>query len=259
MIKSLQNSASGINSQQARIDTTSNNITGVNVDSYKSQKSSFSDLIYAKMAEGGRPVAAKPGEKPLHGAGSRQVAITRNFDQGPIRETGRETDLAISGKGFFKIQMADGGIAYTRNGVFSLNANGEIVNDEGYKLYPEIVLPEGSSDFIVDKDGRASVRTAGGSVSELGTITLYSFVNTGGLKSLGKNLYATTGLEGPEEEGNPGQNGFGEIIQGALESSNVDLTVEMTDLLESQRIYQLNARALKTSDEMWGMANNLRK
>ncbi|HBV96623.1 MAG: hypothetical protein JL50_16420 [Peptococcaceae bacterium BICA1-7] len=259
MIRSLQNSASGINAQQARIDNTSNNITGVNVDAFKSQRSSFADLVYARLAEGGRPVVTKPGEKPLQGSGVRMAAGNRDFEQGPIRQTERKTDLAIEGKGFFKIEMPDGSATYTRNGNFHLDAEGKLVNDQGYTLYPGITLPEGSHEIIIESNGSAKSKMGDGSVTDLGSITLYKFVNPNGLKSLGNNLYASTGAEGPEEEGTPGREGFGVVIQGALESSNVDLAVEMTDLLESQRIYQLNARALSTSDEMWGMVNNLRK
>jgi flagellar basal-body rod protein FlgG len=260
MIKSLQNSVSGINAQQSRIDTTAGNIAGVNVDAYKRQGASFADLVYGKLAEGGRPVvAAKPGEKPLHGSGTIMVAGNRDFDQGVIRQTDKNTDLAIEGKGFFKIEMPDGSTAYTRNGVFHKDSGGRIVTDQGYALYPEIVLPEGSQELVIARNGSVTAQMSDGSQTELGVISLYKFVNPDGLKSLGDNLYATTGAEGDEEEGTPGQDGFGEIIQGALESSNVDLAVEMTDLLEAQRIYQLNARALRTSDEMWGIANNLRK
>jgi len=259
LIKSLQNSASGINAQQARIDNTANNITGANVDAFKSQRSSFADMVYAKLAEGGRPVAAKSGEKPLHGSGARMVAGNRDFEQGTIRQTDRQTDLAIEGKGFFKIEMPDGSTSYSRNGNFHLDADGKMVNSQGYTLYPGITLPEGSHEMIIESNGSVKAKMGDGSLSDLGAITLYKFVNPNGLKSLGNNLYTATGAEGPEEEGIPGKEGFGVVIQGALESSNVDLAVEMTDLLESQRIYQLNARALSTSDEMWGMANNLRK
>ncbi len=258
MIKSLQNSAAGINAQQARIDTTAGNIAGVNVDAFKSEKPSFADLVYEKMADSGRPVKAS-GSQPAHGSGSRQVAVTRVFDQGVLRETGRETDLAINGRGFFKVQMPDGSQAYTRYGVFKINADRELVTEEGYKLYPEVVLPEGYREMLVDKGGRIRVRGADDQISDLLDMSIYSFINPAALKPLGGNLYAATEEAGPEEEGLPGQGGFGEVVQKSLESSNVDLTVEMTELLESQRAYQLNARALRAADDMWGMANNLRK
>lgn len=258
MIRSLQNSAAGINAQQSRIDTTANNIGGVNTDAYKSERPSFADLVYEKMADSGMPVKA-PGKKPSHGSGTRQVAVLRHFDQGTLRETGRETDLAINGRGFFKIQMPDGSAFYTRSGNFNINADGELVTEDGYKLYPEVVLPEGSRELTVDKSGKVMARGADDNVQDLADITLYDFLNPGGLKPMGGNLFAATEEAGPESEGTPGQEGYGEVLQKNLESSNVDLAVEMTELLESQRAYQVNARALKTADDLWGMANNLRK
>ncbi|MCL6611821.1 MAG: flagellar basal-body rod protein FlgG [Peptococcaceae bacterium] len=258
MIRSLHNSAAGINSQQARIDSTARNITGVNTDAYKSERPSFADLVYQRMADSGKPVR-KTGNDPVHGTGSRQVAVVKNFEQGIIRETGRETDLAIKGRGFFRVILPDGGAAYTRYGNFNLNANRELVTEDGYQLDPGVVLPEGYQELLVDKNGKIRVREEDGEVTDLLDLTIYNFVNPAGLKPLGDNLFAATEEAGPEEEGVPGQDGFGEIVQKSLESSNVDLAVEMTELLESQRAFQLNARALRMADEMWGLANNLRK
>lgn len=258
MIKSLQNSASGINAQQARIDTTAGNIAGVNTDSYKSRKASFADMVYEKMADSGTPVRAA-AKKPARGSGARMVAAARNFEQGVLRETGRENDLAINGRGFFKVSLPDGSAAFTRYGCFKLTAAGELVTGEGSKLYPDVVLPQGYQEMIVDKNGKVRVRGADGNSSDLAELTISNFVNPEALKPLGGNLFAATEEAGPEEEGTPGQGGFGEITQKSLESSNVDLAVEMTELMESQRAYQLNARALRTADEMWSMANNLRK
>ncbi|MCL6477594.1 MAG: flagellar basal-body rod protein FlgG [Peptococcaceae bacterium] len=258
MIRSLKNSAAGINVQQARIDITANNIAGVNTDGFKSARPSFADLVYSKMSGSGRPVKAN-GANPLHGAGSRPVGSFRNFDQGVLRETGRETDLAIEGAGFFKVLLPDGSAAYTRNGNFRLNADRELVTDDGYKFYPEITVPEECQELTVDVNGKVRAKDAEGQFTDLADIAIYSFVNPEGLQPLGGNLYAATEAAGPEEEGIPGRDGYGKIIQRSLESSNVDIAVEMTELLESQRAYQINARALRLSDEMWGLANNLRK
>jgi len=257
MIKSLQNSAAGINSQQSRIDATASNVAGVNTDTFKRQRVSFSDLVYEKLAGSGLPV--KPGADPAQGSGSRQVAVLRNFDQGVLRETGRETDLAVSGRGFFKLTLPDGRTAYTRYGGFKVSAQGELVSEEGYSLYPGVVLPQGFQEVMVDRNGKISARGADGEVSELADLTLSNFINPAALEPLGGGLFAATDQAGPEEEVVPGQNGLGEIIQKNLESSNVDLAAEMTELLESQKAYQVNARALRTSDEIWSMANNLRK
>lgn len=259
MIRSLKNSAAGINAQQNRIDVTANNIAGVNTDGYRAERASFADLVYTKMSGSGRPVKDS-GIKPLSGSGARQVAAFRNFEkQGMLRETGRETDLAINGRGFFKVTLPDGTAAYTRNGNFRLNAERELVTDDGHKFYPDITLPDGAVEVTVDKNGRVSVKDDRGQVTDITDITIYAFTNPEALLPLGRNLYAAVEAAGPEEEGVPGQEGFGEIIQKSLESSNVDLTVEMTELVESQRAYQINARALRLSDELWGLANNLRK
>lgn len=244
--------------QQARLDTTADNLSGANTDGYKSQKASFVDLLYAKMSESGKPVLPQ-ADKPDLGTGTREILKIRNFEQGDIRETGRETDLALRGKGFFKIILPDGREAYTRSGNFKLNAERALVTEDGYSLYPDIVLPEGSQEMLVDRDGKVRVRDAAGSITELAELTVYNFANPNGLEFLGKNLYAATEAAGPEEEGAPGQEGFAEIIQKNLEASNVDITSEMTSMIESQRNYQLNARALRMADEMWGIANNLRK
>lgn len=258
MIRSLKNSAAGINSQQMRMDTVAGNIASINTDAFKSQRTAFADLLYTKISGAGRPVAIS-GEKSLHGTGSRGAAIYRNFGQGAIRQTGRETDLAINGSGFFKILLSDDSVGYTRNGNFKINAFGELITDDGYRLYSEIVLPEGSKDISVDRNGKVTVRETDGTVTELQDITLYNFINPNGLTSLGKGIFFASDVAGPEEEGSPGEGQFGELIQKSLEVSNVDMTVEMTELMESQRSYQVNARALRLSDELWGMANNLRK
>lgn len=240
------------------MDTAAGNLSGVNTDGYKGQRTSFADLLYSKLSESGKPVLPQ-ADRPDVGSGTREILTVRNFEQGDVRETGRETDLAISGKGFFKINLPDGRQAFTRCGIFKIDAERALVTEDGYRIQPEIILPEGSQELLVGRDGKVRVRDAGGNITELAEITLSSFVNPNGLEFIGSNLYAATGAAGQEEEGVPGQEGFGEIIQKSLESSNVDITEEMTSVVESQRNYQLNARALRMADEMWGLVNNLRK
>ena len=259
MIRSLKNSAAGINALQSRIDAAAGNIAGVNTDAYKAEKPTFSDLVYEKMADSGRPVKASGENKPAAGSGSRQVAVLRDFSQGDLRETGRETDLAISGKGFFRVQLPDDSTAYTRNGNFRVNAEGQLVTQDGYLVYPEVDLPEGYKEILVDKNGKIQVTGADGSATDVADLNIYNFVNPSGLRPMGGNLFAATDESGPEEEGLPGQEGLGQLVQKSLESSNVDLASEMTGIMESQRAYQMNARALRMADDMWGMANNLRK
>lgn len=240
------------------MDTTAGNLSGVNADGYKGQKTSFVDLLYSKLSESGKPVLPR-ADKPDVGSGTREILTVRNFEQGYIRETGRETDLAISGKGFFKINLPDGRQAFTRCGIFKINAERALVTEDGYRIQPEVVLPQGSRELLVGRDGRVSARDADGNITELAELTLSSFVNPNGLEFIGNNLYAATGAAGQEEEGVPGREGFGEIMQRSLESSNVDITEEIATVVESRRNYQLNARALRMSDEIWGLVNNLRK
>ncbi len=258
MLMSLRNSVSGINTMQARIDATADNIAGINTTAFKRERVSFADLMYKEMSESKRPV--NPNSGPLSsGTGVRPVAVTKVHTQGTLLETGRDTDLAISGNGYFRVILPDGETAYTRNGAFRLSSEGELVTSDGYLLDPEIVLPEGYKELIIRQNGKVEAIMSDDTVNELGDIPLYKFVNPDALLPLGKSLYSMTDEAGIEEEGIPGQEGFGVIEQKKLESSNIDLSVEMLGLIESQRAYQVNSRALRVSDELWSMANNLRK
>ncbi|NTW05874.1 MAG: flagellar basal-body rod protein FlgG [Peptococcaceae bacterium] len=258
MILSLRNSASGINSLQARIDATASNIEGINTTAFKKERISFADLMYKKLTDSGRPVVPEQNSS-VAGLGVRQLVMTRVSSQGNIIETDRKTDLAINGNGFFKILLPDGESVYTRNGSFNISSNGELVTSDGYLVYPEIILPENYSELTIQQDGKVKVRMPDSTIADVGEIPLYSFVNPDELRPLGKSLYASSMESGDEEEGIPGAAGFGLIEQSSLESSNVELSEEMTDLIESQRAFQLNSRALRVSDELWSMANNLRK
>ncbi len=258
MIQSLRNSISGINSLQTRIDAIADNIAGINTTAYKKEKVTFADLMYKKMSDSGRPVNSI-NQSPNSGAGIRPVAVMKDFSQGNLIATGRPTDLAINGNGFFKIILPDGETAYTRDGSFNINSYGELVTSDGYAVYPEIILPEDYTELIVQQDGKVYARMPDNTLEDLGEIKLFSFNNPAALMPLGKNLYSYHEAAGIEMEGMPGQDGFGLIEQKMIESSNVDLSLEMTNLIESQRAYQLNAKALSISDEMWSMANNLRK
>lgn len=258
MIMSLRNSVSAINTLQTRIDAIADNIAGINTTAFKKEKVTFADLMYRKMSESGRPVHAT-GQQPYSGTGIRPISIAKVYTQGNLTDTGRETDLAINGRGFLKIILPEGETAYTRDGSLSINSNGELLTTDGYSVYPEIILPEDYVEFSIQQNGKVSAKMADDTVKELGEITLYNFVNPDALIPLGRNLYSYHEDAGIEEEGIPGQNGFGLLEHKKLESSNVDISVEMTDLIESQRAYQLNAKALSLSDELWSMANNLRK
>ncbi len=261
MINSLRTSAAGINAQQNRMDITANNIANINTNSFKRGRAEFSDLLYGKMADCGRPVKLSTGDAgtPLMGAGSRVAAVDTVFDQGIINETDRPLDIAINGDGFLRVEMPDGGYAYTRDGSIQVTPEGTLVTSGGHKLSTDITLPENYQSVVIDTNGTVMVKDADGNETEAGKILLYKFPNETGLKHLSENLYGETAASGAAEEGTPGEDGMGELRQGKLEMSNVDLSEEMETMIEAQRALQASAQSLRTADQMWNIANNLRK
>ena len=260
MINSLRASAAGINAQQNRMDISANNIANINTNSFKRGRVEFADLLYGKMADCGRPVKLSgDAGTPLMGAGSRVVAVDTVFDQGVVKETGRPLDIAINGTGFLRVELPGGGYAYTRDGNIQVASEGTLVTSSGYRLYPEITLPEKYQSVEIDTGGTVLVKDSDGENTEVGKFSLYKFANNHGLKHLGGNLYAETADSGAAEEGTPGADGMGDLQQCNLEMSNVDLGVEMTVVIEAQRALQASAQSLKTSDQLWNFANNLRK
>jgi flagellar basal-body rod protein FlgG len=194
------------------------------------------------------------------GLGARPTAIAKQFSQGNFKETGNNLDLAITGNGFFKILLPDGTEAYTRNGAFKLDQTGTIVNSDGYTLSPEIVIPEDAVAINIGTDGTVSVLQAGQQeATQIGQIQLTNFINPAGLHSLGDNLYINTSASGDPIEGVPGLDGLGQVRQGFVEMSNVQLVEEMTDLITGQRAYEANSKAITTSDEMLQIVNNLKR
>ena len=262
MIRSLYTAATGMIAQQIQIDTTSNNIANVNTIGYKKSRAEFADLMY-QTAEYAGTSTSETTQSPTGisvGLGVRPTAIVKQFTQGNFKETGNNLDLAITGNGFFKILMPDGTEAYTRNGAFKLDETGTIVNSDGYKLSPEIVIPADAVAISIGTDGTVSVLQAGQQeATQIGQIQLTNFINPAGLHSLGDNLYINTSASGDPIEGVPGQDGLGQIRQGFVEMSNVQLVEEMTDLITGQRAYEANSKAITTSDEMLQTVNNLKR
>ncbi|WP_456452701.1 flagellar basal-body rod protein FlgG [Hydrogenimonas sp.] len=262
MIRSLYTAATGMIAQQLQIDTTSNNIANVNTIGYKKQRAEFADLFY-QTAEYAGTSTSEVSKSPTGisvGLGARPTAIAKQFSQGNFKETGNNLDLAITGNGFFKIVLPDGTEAYSRNGAFKLDASGTIVNSDGYKLSPEIVIPEDAVAISIGTDGTVSVLQAGQQeATDIGQIQLTNFINPAGLHSLGDNLYINTSASGDPIEGVPGVDGLGQIRQGFVEMSNVQLVEEMTDLITGQRAYEANSKAITTSDEMLQIVNNLKR
>jgi len=262
MLRSLYSAATGMIAQQTSIDVTSNNIANVNTVGYKKQRAEFADLFYQTMEYAGTSTSATT-TSPTGinvGLGVRPTAITKMFSQGNFKETGNNLDLAITGNGFFKVQMPDGTQAYTRNGSFKLDANGQMVTSDGYPLVPNIVIPPDAVQISIGTDGTVSVLQAGQTqTTQIGQITLTNFINPAGLHALGDNNYINTSASGDPIEGVAGTMGLGQIRQGFVEMSNVQLVEEMTDLITAQRAYDANSKAIMTSDEMLKTVNQLKR
>jgi flagellar basal-body rod protein FlgG len=262
MLRSLYTAATGMIAQQTQIDVTSNNISNVNTIGYKKQRAEFSTLIHQVMEYAGTSTSTttiSPTGVEV-GLGTRVTAVTKLFSQGNFKETGNNLDIAITGKGFLRVQLPDGTTAYTRNGALKIDNDGTIVNSDGYIVLPQITIPEDATTISIGTDGTVSVLQAGQTqMTQIGQIDLVSFINPAGLHSLGDNNYIDTSASGDPLIGIPGLNGLGQIRQGFIEMSNVQLVEEMTDLITGQRAYEANSKAITTSDEMLKTVNSLKR
>lgn len=262
MLRSLFTSASGMKAQQAYVDNIAHNLANVNTTGYKRSRVDFQDLLYETEVSPGSE-ATEGYEVPTGlqvGTGVRQVATMKIFTQGLPQQTGGDFDLAISGSGFFQVfHPGRNDTVYTRDGSFRLNSQGQLVTAEGYLLNPQITVPQGTIAVTIGNDGTVSV-VPGSSPSDrvvVGNIQLVSFPNPAGLEALGHNFYAESPASGTPTTGTPGASGLGEIRQGFLEGSNVDVVQELVSLIIAQRAYEVNSRAIRTSDKMLEEANNV--
>ncbi|UCH09880.1 MAG: flagellar basal-body rod protein FlgG [Fidelibacterota bacterium] len=262
MIRSLRTAALGMAAQQLTLDVIANNLANVNTTGFKRSSVEFQDILYETIVSG----AGEGGlgqEKPTEiqvGHGNRAVSTFRTFAQGTITDTNNPLDLAIDGDGFFQVMRPDGTYAYTRDGAFRINADGYIVTSTGLRLGSEISLPPDTESINIGQDGILSVILAGESEpEEIGQLELVKFVNPGGLNAVGGNLYEETVASGPPTIGFAGDEGFGSVLQGFLEKSNVDVVQEMINMIVAQRAYEINSKAVKSADEMLAVANNIRR
>ncbi|EJB31703.1 flagellar basal-body rod protein FlgF [Helicobacter pylori NQ4099] len=262
MLRSLYSATSGMLAQQTHIDTTSNNIANVNTTGFKKSRADFNDLFYQAMQYAGTNTSnttLSPDGMEV-GLGVRPSAITKMFSQGSPKETENNLDVAITGKGFFQVQLPDGITAYTRSGNFKLDEQGNLVTSEGYLLIPQITLPEDTTQVNIGVDGTVSVTQGLQTTSNvIGQITLANFVNPAGLHSMGDNLFSITNASGEAIVGNPDSQGLGKLRQGFLELSNVRLVEEMTDLITAQRAYEANSKSIQTADAMLQTVNSLKR
>lgn len=262
MIRSLWTAATGMQAQELNIDVISNNLANVNTSGFKKSRAEFQDLLYENMRPAGAASSADttvPTGIQL-GHGTRPSAVQKMFGQGDFQNTQNELDWAIEGDGFFQIELPNGDTGYSRSGEFKLDADGRIVNPDGFLLIPEMTVPTDTISISVGLDGTVSVIQAGDATPiEIGTVQLARFVNPAGLRSLGKNLYSSTNASGDEITGTPGENGFGTLAQGFLEMSNVSVVDEMVNMITAQRAYETNSKVITTADDMLQLANNLKR
>ena len=254
MIPALWISKTGLDAQQTNISVASNNLANASTVGFKKGRAIFEDLLYQNINQpGGRSSADTTLPSGLMlGAGTKVVATQKNFGQGNVQTTDSALDVMIQGRGFFEVQMPDGSTNYTRNGQFALNSEGTIVTSGmGYPLQPEIQIPETAESITIGGDGQVSVKLKGQAESQVvGQLTLTDFVNPAGLQPVGENLYAETQSSGAPMQGVAGSDGLGTIKQGMLETSNVNVTEELVNLIQAQRVYEMNSKVLSTVDEM---------
>ncbi len=262
--RALRTAASGMYAQQVNIEVISNNIANINTTSFKKNRAEFKDLMYQEVST--TPLNSYvPGvnentnAKIQIGNGIQTSTTQKIFTQGDMQSTGNKFDVGIYGEGFFQVRKADGTFAYTRDGGFKLSSDGSLVTSTGYVLEPGIRLNSDVLDVSISRDGVVTATEIGGNKVELGTLELAKFQNSGGLIALGDNMYAETTESGPPILGNPGANGFGEVHQGFLEASNVDIVEEMVSMITAQRAYEINSKTVKTVEDMISMVNNLKR
>ncbi len=259
MNQALWAAKTGLDAQQTRMAVVSNNLANVNTTGFKQGRAVFEDLLYQNVRQAGGQSSQNtqlPSGLSL-GTGVRVVATEKLFTQGSLSQTGNAMDLAIDGRGFMQVLLPDGALGYTRDGSFQLNAQGEMVTASGYTLQPGITIPDGAQSITVGADGIVSVQLPGQSgPTQVGSIELVDFVNPVGLQPRGENLYIETAASGPAQGGTPGVNGLGTLIQGALEGSNVNVVSELVSMIETQRAYEMNSKAISTNDQMMQYLNN---
>ena len=253
-MQALQTAATGMAAQELSVQVIANNIANMQTTGYKKQTAAFQDLIYQHVRRIGAQSSSQGTILPIGidiGGGVKTVGTPRSMTQGTLSRTGNDLDLAITGNGFFKIQMPDGTFQYTRDGTFQMDNQGRIVNAQGNLVQPAITIPQNASGLTVNQQGQVSVTLPGQTNSTIvGQISLTRFVNQAGLLPVGNNLYQETPASGPPQDGLANAEGYGTITQGSLEQANVDVVSEMSNMIAAQRAYEMNAKVISAADEM---------
>jgi flagellar basal-body rod protein FlgG len=243
----------GLDAQQTRMTVISHNLANTSTTGFKKDRAVFEDLLYQNVSQVGAATSqdtVSPTGLSL-GTGVRVVATEKNYTQGGLNNTGNSTDVAINGRGFFQVLMPDGSFAYTRDGSFKMSPEGELVTSSGYKVQPGITIPAGAQSISIGNDGVVSVQVTGQSTpTQVGTLQLTDFVNPAGLQPRGENLLSESAASGPAQSSTPGLNGLGALQSGFLEGSNVNVVEELVNMIETQRAYEMNSKAISTTDQM---------
>jgi flagellar basal-body rod protein FlgG len=253
MINSLWISKTGMEAQQMQLDVISNNLANVSTNGFKKSHAVFEDLIYQNLRQVGSNVTEQstlPTGLQV-GLGVRTVATSRTFSQGSLQQSNNNLDVAIQGNGFFQLTMPDGTIGYTRDGAFQLDNAGRLVSSSGLLVSGGITVPANASNFTVAQNGTVTVTVPGSTAPQtIGTITTASFINPAGLEPKGQNIYSETAASGQPNAGTPNSNGLGSLMQGFVETSNVNVVQELVSMIQTQRAYEMNSKAIQTSDQM---------
>jgi flagellar basal-body rod protein FlgG len=253
MMRSLWISKTGMEAQQTQLDAISNNLANASTNGYKRSHAVFEDLMYQNLRQAGASATDQttlPTGLQL-GLGTRAVATSRSFAQGNLQQTSNPLDLAVSGQGFFEIQMPDGTTGYTRDGSFQTSSTGQLVTNNGLTLQPGITIPATATSVTIGTDGTVSVLLPANPLPQaVGKLQIASFINPAGLDPKGQNIFAETAASGTPTSGTPGQNNLGTVQQGFVETSNVNVVEELVGMIQTQRAYELNSKAIKTSDDM---------
>ncbi len=260
MINSLWIAKTGMTAQQTQLDVISHNLSNVSTTGFKRNNAVFEDLIYQNL----RQVGAQTSEENqlptgLHlGLGVRTVATSRNFTQGSLQQSSNSLDVAINGNGFFEVQLPDGTIGYTRDGSFQLDSQGRLVTSGGLPVANGITVPQGATSISISESGVVSATLAGNpQPQQLGQLAMSSFINAAGLQPVGQNMYQESAASGAPPQGQPGTNGLGVMRQGFLETSNVNVVEELVTMIQTQRAYEMNSKAIQTSDQMLAKLSQL--
>lgn len=260
MIRSLWISKTGLDAQQTQLDVISNNLANTSTNGFKASRAVFEDLLYQTVRQPGAQSSQQtqlPSGLQI-GTGVRPVATERIFTQGNVNQTNNDKDMAIQGAGFFQILLPDGTTAYTRDGAFQTDNQGQLVTSSGYTLQPPITVPLNTTKLSVGRDGTVSIMQAGSTATtQIGTIQVATFINPAGLESRGENLYVETAASGTPNPNTPGTNGAGAIWQGYVETSNVNVVEELVNMIQTQRAYEINSKAITTSDQMLAKLSQL--